>query len=479
MKRARGPSPVLLGLLMLAAWCSAARAAEGEPEAEAEAEAEEDEKEPVLTIPQDDRRAGEEGSEEVEQILGLLAESELTKYVDEVGQRLARNAPRTFDYTFRVVDQEVPNAFALPGGFVFVSRGLLLLANNEDELANVLGHEIVHVASRHAAARQHIVKGVPGIFQFMQMGSLAAYGREQERIADRLGQGLAGLAGYDPYGMASFMKSLNFSERLTLGASRLPSFRDTHPSSGERVGASADRAGRIAWERRPAIAASREEYLERIDGLAVGISASEGVFRGDRFLHPDLGFTVRFPTGWQTQNTHTAVAAVSPDRSASLVLEGGGKPPLEEAARKYVEKSAREGLKVHAVERIVLAGEPALRARGSAAGLHVIIHWVQFRDSIYRLSGASLSRHHEGIILNFARSFRPLPPELLDTITETRLRIARARAGETLGQLSQRTGNVWDLQTTSVMNGVFTGEALQEGQALKIALEEPYRPRER
>ena len=473
MRRGSRLSRALLCLLLLAPWAPAPRAAEEEPEARPEAE--EEEKEPVLTIPQDDRRAGEEGSKEVEQILGVLGESELTRYVNDVGQRVARNAPRTFDYTFRIVDQEVPNAFALPGGFVFVSRGLLLLANHEDELANVLGHEIVHVASRHAAARQHIVKGVPGIFQFMQMGSLAAYGRDQERIADRLGQGLAGLAGYDPHGMASFMKSLNFAERLSLGASRLPRFRDTHPASGERVGTSADRAGRIAWQRRPAIAATREEYLERIDGLAVGISASEGVFRGDRFLHPDLGFTVRFPTGWKTQNTHTAVAAVSADRSASLVLEGGGKPPLEEAARTYLEKSAREGLEVQATERITLAGQPGLRARGSASGLDVIIHWVEFQGSIYRLSGASLSRRHEGIILNFARSFRPLPPELLGTISETRLRIARAQPGETLAQLSQRTGHAWDLQTTSVMNGVFPEEPLEEGQAVKIAVREPYR----
>jgi len=136
-----------------------------------------------------------------------------------LGTRFDLRSPRV-----DVVDQEVPNAFALPGGSIFISRGLLQLANSEDELACVVGHEIVHAASRHAAARQQMVKQVPGIFQFMQQPSLAAYGRDQERAADRLGQGLAGLAGYDPKGMATFLKQLEFT-RLSV--------RPRHPKADE------------------------------------------------------------------------------------------------------------------------------------------------------------------------------------------------------------------------------------------------------
>jgi predicted Zn-dependent protease len=452
--------------------------------AQLEPEAEKKKPEIILSTEHDDRRAGAEAAQEVESYLGLVKDPALEEYVSAVGRRLALHAPSGgFEYRFQIVDQEAPNAFALPGGFIFVSRGLLALVNSEDELANVLAHEIVHVASRHAAARQHIVRGVPGLLQLFQIGNLAAYGRDQERVADRLGQGIAGLAGYDPHAMASFLRSLEFSERLRRGSSRLPSFLDTHPATGERVGDAAARASRIAWTAAPGVAPTREDFLHRLEGVVIGMSAAEGVFRGQRFVHPDLGFTLRFPDGWETENTHTAVGARARDRSAAVLLEGGGRGlSLEEAASLYLEKAMLEGFQLARAESVTLRGALAYRAQGVVSGpggtLQVWITWIAHGDGVYRLIGTALSKRHEPVFLAVARSFQPLTPELLAGVEELRLRLAPAEAGESLAVLSKRTGNRWDLQQSAVMNGMFADQPLEAGRLVKVAVAERYEPQE-
>ncbi|MFB3118830.1 MAG: M48 family metalloprotease, partial [Myxococcota bacterium] len=241
-------------------------------------------REVILRSEDVDRKVGEESAQDVKAQLGLIEDPELVAYLGKVGARLARHAPRrNFEYSFQIVDQEAPNAFALPGGYIFVSRGLLTLTNSEDELANVLGHEIVHVAARHAAARQEIGRSLPAKLDWLRGGYLARYGRDQEREADRLGQGLAAVAGYDPEGLVSFLRELEHTERLRLGSSRLPGFWDTHPSTKSRVAEVGLRANMTAWTRKTPIAVTHADFLHRMEGLAIGARASEGVFVGDRF----------------------------------------------------------------------------------------------------------------------------------------------------------------------------------------------------
>ncbi len=451
------------------------------PEPAAEEE-EEERPEIVLRTEHDDTRAGRQASEDVAAALGLVDDPELTAYVDAVGQRLARNAPRgRFEYQFAVVDQDAPNAFALPGGFIYVSRGLLALANDEDELANVLAHEIIHVSQRHAAARQAITRGVAGFFELLRPGNIQAYARDQERVADRLGQGLAAVSGWDPAGMARFLRQLEFHARLELGASPLPRFFDTHPGSTQRAADAAERARIIRWTRRPGIARDRADFLARMEGLTVGGSASGGVFQGRRFLHPDLNFTLRFPDGWATRNTRQAVGALSPRRNAFVVLEfgGPGEDP-EAAARKYIEENERKGLRVGRLERVVLAGKPGVRATGRTAtprgSAGVVLTWMLRGKTLYRLTGMALEPGFEPTILNVARSFRPLTRELALSVTETRLRIVEARPGESLRELTARTDNTWDLQRTAVMNDLFVDRTLESGQLVKVAVSQAYRP---
>jgi predicted Zn-dependent protease len=438
----------------------------------------------VLRSEVDDRRAGEEATKEVEAELGLVEDAELVAYVNQVGQRLAHYAPRRdFEYRFRIVDQEVPNAFALPGGQIYVSRGLLLLANSETELANVIGHEIVHAALRHASAQQAVVRSIPGLFRFSAAAAIASYGRNQEREADREGQKLAASAGYDPAGMARFLKALDYTERLELGGSRLPSFYDTHPTTGERTAETAARARAIPWQARPEIVGDAPGYLARIDGLAVGTRASEGVFQKDRFLHLELDLSLRFPEGWETRNTRRAVGAVSPQRDAEVVLEfqGKGEDPMA-AAMDFLASDEAAGLDLDAPPQPIRLGQiEAVRATGNVAldggPAKAYLTWIAHRGTIYRLTGLAPggpSHKYEGVFRSVARSFRPLAPRERESIRETRLRIVEARGGESLRELSKRTGNRWDVQRTAVMNDLFANAPLPEGQLLKIAVSERY-----
>jgi predicted Zn-dependent protease len=459
----------LLGLLALAVACGGGSSPPREKKREV-----------ILRTEADDQRVGEEASKQVEAEMGLIRDPALLSYVRQIGKRLAHYAPRgRFEYSFQIVDQEAPNAFALPGGHIYVSRGLLALSNSEDELAGVIGHEIVHVARRHAAGRQSVMHSVPGLFQMSAAGMVASYSRNQEREADRLGQGLAGLAGYDPQGIAEFLTSLEYTERLRIGYSRLPGFLDTHPATSERVASAGARARMIAWKRKPPLAPDRAAYLAKLDGLALGTRASEGVFEGDRFLHGDMGFAMRFPPGWRRFNTRQAVGAVSPSRDAQVALEFQGRgDDVQAAAAQFIAESSGGGLSVDPPRPIKIGSLDAMRAegrarvRGGSVGAHFT--WITWQGSVFRLTGMALggSSKLEGVFRSVARSFRPITPQERASISERRLRIATARGGESIGELSRRTGNEWDIQRTAVMNGIFATARLESGQLMKIAVSE-------
>lgn len=437
-------------------------------------------KEIVLRTEADDQRAGAEASEQVAASIGVVSNAALNRYVNQVGQRVARNAPSGgFSYTFQVIDQDEPNAFALPGGYIYVSRGLLAMSNNEDELANVLGHEVVHVARRHAAARQSLMGALPGAFSMNARGQVAAYGRDQESEADRLGQGLAALAGYDPEGMAGFLTQLEASERLQLGFSRIQGYLDSHPATRGRVASAGARGRSIKFTRQPGIASSQADYLRRVDGLVIGIGAAEGAFQGSRFLHADMGFSMNFPAGWSVINTKTAVGAVSRDRRAQVALEfqSPGDDP-EAAANQYMEQHRSQGMRIERLQRLLVGGLPAVRARGSAANprapISLHMTWIARDGMILRITGASIGGGLDGVFNNVARSFRPITPRELASIRETRLRVVQAKSGESIGDLSRRTQNEWNLQETAVMNGIFANAQLSSGQLLKVAISQPY-----
>jgi predicted Zn-dependent protease len=460
-------------------------------------------REVVLMSAEDEQNIDQEATAEIEANVGLVSDPALNRYLASVGRELAVHSPRQdVPYSFQIVEMDEPNAFALPGGHIFVSRGLLVLANSEAEIAHVLGHEIGHVAARHSAARDAHMKtlGIATLLGDLLSGSeqelhpsetlggdpIARYARTQERQADAIGLQIATESGIDPSGMARFLTALDNYTKLTQGFSMPQTYFATHPATRERMAEAAARAQTEAWKSNAGghvlpFEDARNAYLDKIDGMSVTRPASEGVFVDDRFLHADLGFSLRFPYGWTTSNEPARVMAVAPKRDGVVLLElqGPGSDPIA-AAREYAEQ---EGLPLERGTPLHIGELPAFRALAilptSFGAINAEITWVAYEGRVYRLLGGMRSGQltkYQGLFRKFAQSFRPLTAEEAASVEDLRLRSARAEPGETLAELSERTGNQWDLTFTSVVNGVFAHDALAPGQRIKIAVKEAYQP---
>ncbi len=471
---------------------------EDSSETSAEAEAGEPEKESkrperiVLDTVYDDQRVGKDQVPIIEAELGLVEDEELNRFVRSVAVRLLRHATtRPFDYEFKIVDQSVPNAFALPGGKIFVSRGLLALATTEDELAGVLGHEITHAVERHASAQIEYNRRMnPLAIGMLRVAKLAAYGRDQERDADRGGQILAARAGYDPEALATFLRKLDASERYEVGWSRIPRFYATHPTSPERSALATNRATTLEWTPVPPVSSEYPDgYYGAIDGLILGDDPAGGIFdEENRFIHPELRFSIRFPQGWTAMNSQQAVRAVSPmrDAQAELTLAGKSDVALSKIVDDFID-SEFDGMKIRVSERreIKIGELPAIRIEGRTTsagigGLAVQMTFVAYGDFVYRLTVLSISdsgARFRGRARAFAHSFRPIDEESVRSLDVTRLRIARALENETLQDLSMRTRNALDLVYTGVLNGLYASTPLARRQPIKIGIKEPYLPR--
>ncbi len=463
------------------------------------------EREIVLMSPEQEKSLGAQAAEQIEKQIGLVNDPELTAYVSAIGQRLAADSPRQdMEYRFYVADMEEPNAFALPGGYIYVSRGLLTLSNSEDELANVIGHEIGHVAARHSAQRQTratglgiltavgtIFAGVKGGAQAAQQvqqlgqvvgaGLIATYGREQERQSDEIGQNLAAENGWSPLGMRDFMAQLGDYTVLKTGSKREMSWFDSHPTTDERVQTAAERASQLTVEPQPAIAGSRGEYYAKLEGLLVGPDPAQGVFRDELFLHPNLNFAIQFPAGWDKANQPSAVMAAPATRDAMIDLQGqgaGGGDPRA-AANEFMSQnglrfSEASGGRINGFD----AYQGIAQAQTQQGTLVLHLTWIAHPQMMVRITGMTqpnVASNYLRLFDRVARSFRGLDAAEQAGFTELRLDVVTARSGESLAALSQRAGNRWSPEETRVANALLSDD-LQPGQPVKVAIEVPYRP---
>ena len=451
-----------------------------------------------------DRQVGAAYSRMVAEEMGIVEDRALQEYVSMIGHQMADAAPdRQFEYRFQVVDDEAPNAFALPGGYVYVTRGILALTNSQDELANVLGHEIGHVEERHSA-RQQAAGTLPGILAmpgdavgavisprlgnvlaspFRQAGAayLASYGRDQERDADRWAQEIAARVGYDPRGMSLLLEGLEREEILRTGEQRSPGFLDSHPPTPERAEATARRATTLTWARTAETETYPGAYLRRLNGMVIGRDPAKGVFRGRRFMHPVLNCSAEIPEGWTPAYVQWAFGAISPERDALLVAQRpvtGTDPGA--AAHSFMTQLEDVQPEILRSEPIRIGDLPgygvtARLGRGrDAVDLELI--WISYEERLYQVIGLTAAGQDADLdaIRATAQSFRPLTDSERNSIPVTRLRLVEARAGESLADLGVRSGNAWSVRETAVMNGIAAGAPLDDGRVVKIAVIERF-----
>lgn len=442
-------------------------------------EAPKERKRTVLLTASDDIRAGAEAAESVEAEIGLLDDPKLQTYVETLGKQLLRGLPRRdFAYSFSIIDQMEPNAFALPGGHIYVSRGLLALINNVDELACVLGHEIVHAARRHAAQQQSVARyQSPLSLPMSRAATLAAYGRDMEREADTLGQRLCAAAGYDPMALSTFLRSLDKRERLLIGAPRVPTFFDTHPGSRERAATNSARATELRWTRNPEFGDVRAAHLDRIDGMTIGDRIETGVFIDEVFVHPALGFEMTFPKGWLLQNSSQAVGALEPRRAAAVYLTGDlPAGELTKTADEFAQKASKDfGVRVTEKKRVRLGSIEALRytfeGGSGGRGISAKMTFFPFAEANWRIVGVAplaAGNRYDPPILLAMRSFGPISDAHRANIEIKQLRIVLAHRGEDIVRLGQRTQNVLDPAATALLNGLYGNEVFEGGESIKI-----------
>jgi len=461
--------------------------------------------EAVLTSEDAEIEQGNQLAKLVESEIGLVENPGLETYLSQLGQRLASHSPRgDITYQFQVANMPEANAFALPGGRIYVSRGLLPLLNSEDELAAVLGHEIGHVAARHSVRRQtasaplaplriatalggataSIVSPglgqlVAGLGEFPGAFAMAAYSRDQEREADRLGQQIAAAAGFDPMALSVFTETLAREEALSGEPDRRGSFLVSHPPSPDRSAAAEKYAHGLSIQPSLPAPLDRKNFLHHFEGILLGQPAIEGVFVDNRFLHPELGIGFSFPSNWETLNTKNSVSARSPDGSADLILEIVGKgASAMEAAENFAEKvkfkSGPHELRVNELD----AAEASLIVRVRGENNQLALTWFSYNDLIYQFTGIAPAHAFAKVRADFensSRSFHPLSENERSEIFENRLRVIESGTVESLAELGQRSGNQWSPAQTAVANGVQQEEPLPPSWPVKISNEEPYR----
>ena len=452
--------------------------------------------------PREEQRIGREEAEEVERTVGLVRDPRVAGYIVAIGQRLARASGRAdIAWQWSVADEPAPNAFAVPGGWVYVTRGLLALANREDEVAGVLAHEMAHVMERHsvrqasAATPLAVLFGVPsgilgmvsptlggivgGTGRLVAGLTLAPYSREQEREADRIGVALTARAGWDPGALGEFLGVLERAETLAGAAtSKGQSFFATHPSTPERMAAIETVARSASRASEPPMAARRATFLGRIEGLVIGASAAHGVFVGPLFLHADLDLALEMPAGgWTTANTPRAAGAVAPEQAAAVLLQlrGNGSDPVAGARADGLTEA-----QVGRLRRFQISGLPAAALAATTRDrMYVDLTWIAHRGRVFRVTGVcqEIERgRYRPIFEQTAATFRPLKPEDRTRIVENRLRIRPARAGETVAEVGSRGGAAWPPPLSAVANGVAPDRKLEAGWPVKVSVTERYRP---
>ncbi|MEI7803735.1 MAG: M48 family metalloprotease [Hyphomicrobiales bacterium] len=394
-------------------------------------------------------------------------------------------------YRVTILNSPAVNAFALPNGQLYVSRGLIALANDASELASVLSHEMAHVIARHAAiredqARQAAIVGavVSDVLSDPNLGALAlaksklalaSFSRAQEFEADGIGVGISARAGYDPYGATRFLTDMGRNAELkpvgTTFDPRSLDFLSSHPATPERV-KNAQANARQYTAPGPG-ARDKTEYLAGIDGMVYGEDPSEGFVRGRRFLHPKLGFTFMAPPGFVLDNTAQAVLGIKDGGGQALRLDVV-QVPAEQSLPDYLASGWIENVEPRSIEEFTVNGFPVATAAASGDQWSFRLFAVRFGSDVYRFIFAAKNKT-EPIDRSFREAvgtFRRMSIAETKSAKPLRLKVVTAGPGDTVEKLAARMAiHHLPAERFRVLNGLAAHERLKPGDQVKLVVE--------
>ncbi|UCF96683.1 MAG: M48 family metalloprotease [Spirochaetaceae bacterium] len=431
-------------------------------------------------------RIGREADSQIRTTMGIYDHEALQDYLGVLGLKMAKVSERPdLPWSFRVLDDDVINAFAAPGGFIYVTRGILAHCNSGAELAAILGHEIGHVTAKHTVIKLSRMQLVQFALEALEqaspvgedLGALAGVGlqllflkfsREDELEADELGVRYLIRIGENPRRLIEVMEMLERVSRAR-GGGDIPQWLSTHPSPG-------DRRVNLAAIIEPLDESSfnpddRESYLRRLNGLMYGKNPREGYAEGGLFVHPDLRFQVRFPSGWGISNQKTAVFGSSPDGKAAMRINQADTDDLEKAVRGFFAPSeiAWEGTRSIDVNgNPGEIGEFVLRTdQGLFEGEAL---FVIYRGRIYQIVGYGGNagwRAQRAVIHESLLSFAELTDPKALSVQPLRLEILSLRRSTSLREYYEQRGSPIGLEELALLNRIDPNREIGQGQPIK------------
>ncbi|MCD8497782.1 MAG: M48 family metalloprotease [Alphaproteobacteria bacterium] len=448
-----------------------------------------------LMSPAQENQVGSSEHEKILQEFGAYTENGVDRYVSEVGARVTANTERPdVTYKFTVLDSDIVNAFALPGGYIYVSRGLLALANSEAELAAVLAHEAGHITGKHSAERysRGVVTSLgasilsaaidkTGVSQALGIGSdlyMKSYSRDQENEADTLGIRYLTRAGYDPSAMTSFLANLQNSSALedriagNGPSSPIEGYFSTHPATQDRVNKTAGEA-QAAGAGNGTI--GRDAYLQRINGIVYGESARHGFIRGQDFIHPVSGFAFSVPKGFKLINQPSQVVAQGPGGAVIVFDMDANSQGLD--AGTYLSQVWMKGEGVKSLENVTVNGMRGATAafsgqvNGQPSSIRLMA--IEYKPNMFARFQIAIPNNASGSLVEDLKrttySFRKLSEGEKASAKPYRLRLYKAQAGEKASAIAARQPfDEYAEDRFRVLNALPFGRDVQAGQSYKI-----------
>lgn len=438
---------------------------------------------------------GKESDPSIVASYGLYEDAKLQAFINDKGKSMGKVSHRAnLNYDFKILDSPVVNAFALPGGYVYFTRGIMAHFNNEAEFAGVLGHEIGHVTARHSArqyskqilAQAGMVVGVMVSEDFRKFSEQANQGlgllflkfsRDNETESDRLGVEYSTKIGYDALEMAGFFKTL---DRLSGGSeNRLPEFSSTHPDPVNRYENTLKLAKKWQQEdRRTRYHVNRNQYLKRIEGLVYGEDPRQGFVENNMFYHPELKLQFSIPQAWQTQNTPSQFQMAPKDGNAMMVLTLAQEKSLAQAANGVLTnykltKKSQKNITVNGLKAIALWGEQAADPNNAnAKPISTLTYLIEYNGKIYNLMGMTYKSQFSRYESQFKKtmdSFNKLTDAQKLNKQPERIKIITVNQnGKLKEELVRQKIPTSRLNEFAILNGMELNDPITKGMLLKV-----------
>lgn len=442
---------------------------------------------------------GAESHPSVVATMGLYEDKNIQSFITEKGMAMAKISHRPdLPYQFFVVDSPVVNAFAVPGGYVYFTRGIMAHFNNEAEFAGVLGHEIGHVTARHSARQQTTqILGQVGLMagmvlspQIRSMGDQAAqslqllflsYSRDHETESDKIGVDYSSKIGYDAREMADFFGTLKkLSDK---SGQAIPTFQSTHPDPGDRL----KRVGQLAAEYQKnnpgQYAVNRDQYLRKIDGIIYGEDPKQGFVENGQFYHPELKLQFPVPSGWQYENSPIQFQMAAKDGKSMMLFTMAEGKTLDEAAAAVVKNY---NLKVSENNKTTINGNPAIamvstqvaqsqdgqQAAQTAENTTQVASWlIQYGGNIYAIHGVSVMSTfpaNAGQFKSVAQGFKSVTDPSILNRQPVRIRVKTVQRNGTLRDALKENGQADNkLDEIAIINGMDLTAQVTKGMLIK------------